>query len=81
MTAAHSHFQTAAFHDLVSLSGSLILAFAVTHDHLSPERAWTLSRIDETYQISLWGADDEATAFAETKRLAFHQAARFWAVC
>ncbi|MEI6097057.1 MAG: ATP12 family protein [Alphaproteobacteria bacterium] len=81
LTRAHSHFQTAAFHDLVSLSGSLILAFAITHDHLSPEQAWTLSRIDETYQNSLWGADDEAAALAETKRLAFHQAARFWAVC
>ena len=81
MTKAHSHFQTAAFHDLVSLSGSLILAFAVTHGRLSPEQAWTLSRIDESYQISLWGEDDEAAALAESKRQAFHQAARFWAVC
>ena len=77
LTAAHSHFQTAAFHDLVSLSGSLILAFAVTHDHLSPEQAWIISRIDEAYQISLWGEDEEAAALAETKRQAFHQAARF----
>ena len=80
-TAAHSNFQIAAFHDLVSLSGSLILAFAVTHDRLSPEQAWAISRIDETYQISLWGEDDEAAALAESKRLAFHQAAGFWAVC
>ncbi len=81
LTAAHTHFQTAAFHDLVSLSGSLILAFAVTHGRLSPDEAWAISRIDETYQISLWGEDDEAAALAESKRLAFHQAARFWAVC
>ena len=81
LTAAHTHFQIAAFHDLVSLSGSLILAFAVTRNRLSPEQAWAISRIDETYQISLWGMDDEAATFAETKRQAFHQAARFWAVC
>ncbi|MBC7739160.1 MAG: ATPase, partial [Candidatus Saccharibacteria bacterium] len=72
---------TAAFHDLVSLSGSLILAFAVTHGRLSPEDAWTLSRIDESYQISLWGEDEDAAVLAESKRQAFHQAARFWAVC
>lgn len=81
LTAVHGNFQIAAFHDLVSLSGSLILAFAVTRDRLSPDQAWAISRIDETYQISLWGEDDEAAALAESKRLAFHQAARFWAVC
>jgi chaperone required for assembly of F1-ATPase len=81
MTAALTPFQIAAFHDLVMLSGSLVLAFAVTEGRLTPEQAWTLSRIDETYQASLWGEDDEAVALAETKRLAFHQAAAFWAVC
>ena len=81
LTGTLTPFQLAAFHDLVSLSGSLILALAVTHDRLTPEEAWTLSRIDETWQAELWGTDDEAVSLAEIKRLAFHQAARFWAVC
>ena len=81
MTAALTPFQIAAFHDLVSLSGSLVLAFAVTCEKLTPEQAWDLSRIDETYQSQLWGVDEDAAALAETKRQAFHQAARFWAVC
>jgi chaperone required for assembly of F1-ATPase len=78
---ALSPFQMAAFHDLVSLSGSLVLALAVTHGRLTPAEAWTLSRIDETYQSELWGEDEEAVALAETKRQAFHQAARFWTLC
>lgn len=81
LTAALTPFQIAAFHDLVSLSGSLVLAFAVTHQRLTPQDAWNISRIDETYQSSLWGVDEDAAALAETKRQAFHQAARFWAVC
>ncbi len=81
MTAALTPFQIAAFHDLVMLSGSLVLAFAVTRGRLTPEQAWEISRIDETYQASLWGEDEEAAALAETKRLAFHQAAAFWAIC
>ena len=81
MTAALTPFQIAAFHDLVSLSGSLVLAFAVTHEKLTPQDAWDISRIDETYQSSLWGVDEDAAALAETKRQAFHHAARFWAVC
>jgi chaperone required for assembly of F1-ATPase len=81
LTAAMTPFQIAAFHDLVALSGSLVLAFAVTQQKLSAAQAWTLSRIDEDYQIQQWGRDEDAAALAETRRLAFHQAAAFWAIC
>lgn len=76
-------FGLTAMHDLVSLTGSLVLGLAVVHDTLPPERAWELSRIDEEWQFSQWGRDDEADAAAAQKRLAFldahsfMQAARF----
>ena len=78
LTAAQTAFQLAAFHDLVALSGSLVLSFATIQGRLTPADAWTISRIDETYQISLWGTDDEAASLTETRRLAFHHAATFW---
>ena len=81
LTAALTPFQIAAFHDLVAISGSLILAFAVTHDRLSPDEAWALSRIDEVWQAELWGVDEDAAALAESKRRDFHQAASFWTLC
>ena len=81
LTAALTPFQIAAFHDLVALSGSLILAFAVSHGRLSPDQAWLLSRIDVVWQAELWGIDDDAAALAAAKRLDFHQAAAFWALC
>jgi chaperone required for assembly of F1-ATPase len=81
LVSALTPFELAAFHDLVMLSGSLVLAFAVTSGRLSPAEAWKFSRIDEDYQISLWGEDDEATTLAEGKRAAFHHAAAFWAMC
>lgn len=81
LTAAMTPFQIAAFHDLVALSGSLVLAFAVVRGRLSPDEAWAASRIDETYQAELWGDDDDASALAESKRLDFHQAATFWTLC
>jgi chaperone required for assembly of F1-ATPase len=74
-------FQLAAFHDLVALSGSLILGLAVQHKRLTAEEAWTLSRIDEDWQISLWGEDDEAADFARQKRAAFLHADRFYGLC
>lgn len=75
------HFRLAAFHDLVALSGSLILAFAVARGRLAADEAWTRSRIDEDWQISLWGEDEEAAAVALRKAQAFVEAARFYALC
>ena len=64
-------FELASFHDLVSISGSLILGFAVTRRHLAPEVAWDKARIDEIWQEEQWGADDEATAVSNLKKAAF----------
>ncbi|SEQ18379.1 ATP12 family chaperone protein [Thalassovita taeanensis] len=74
-------FRLTAFHDLVSLSGSLVLGFAAVHDLLPPQQIWALSRIDELWQEEQWGADDEATALAETKQMAFLHAKSFHDLC
>ncbi len=75
-----SAFHLAAFHDLVALSGSLVLALAVIDGHLDPADAWSLSRLDEAWQIEQWGADEEAAEAAEIKSAAFFGAAAFWSM-
>lgn len=74
-------FRLAAFHDLVAISGSLILALAVSHKRLDATEAWALARIDEDWQISLWGEDEEAAEHAALKREAFLAADRFYGLC
>lgn len=71
-------FRLAAFHDLVALSGSLVLALATTEGWLTPEEAWSLSRLDEDYQAEEWGEDEEAAEAAAARRTGFLDAARFW---
>ncbi len=71
-------FQLAAFHDLVSLSGSLILGFATAKNWRSTEEIWSISQIDENWQIEQWGHDDEASAATEVKKAAFLHAKRFF---
>lgn len=80
-TASLSPFRLAAFHDIVAISGSLVLGFAVIHGRLTPDEAWMLSRIDENWQAELWGQDDEAMALAATRRAALLDAARFQDLC
>lgn len=79
-THALTPFELAAFHDLVALSGSLILGFAVIEGRLTAEEAWALSRVDELFQIEQWGADEEAAEADEVKRQSFLQAALFYRV-
>jgi len=74
-------FPLAALHDLVSLSGSLVLALAVARRRLTAPEAWSLSRIDEDWQAALWGDDEDAAETAAFRRAAFLQADRFYALC
>ncbi len=74
---AMSAFELTAMHDLVSLSGSLVMALAASETHLPPQELWRRSRIDEDWQIEQWGRDEEAANEAEMKGAAFLHAARF----
>lgn len=73
-------FHLAAFHDLVGLSGSLLLGFAAAGDWREIDEIWDLSRVDEDWQASQWGVDADAAAEAEKKRGEFLQAKRFFAL-
>ncbi|WP_108482910.1 ATP12 family chaperone protein [Oceaniglobus ichthyenteri] len=72
-----SDFTLVGFHDLVSLSGSFVLALAVIKGRLTPDQAWALSRLDEEWQAQLWGHDEDATAKAALKKADFVHAHRF----
>lgn len=76
--AALSAFELAALHDLVSITGSLVLGLAVARGRISGQEAWDIARIDETWQIEQWGADEEAAEEAALKRAALLDAERFW---
>ena len=75
--APMSHFALTGFHDLVTASGSYVLAVAVAENELDSGAGWALSRIDEEWQIEQWGADDEATMQATLKKDVFFHAAEF----
>ncbi|MBE0453720.1 ATP12 family chaperone protein [Roseovarius autotrophicus] len=66
-----------AFHDLVNLSGSLIIGFAALRRQADADTLWQISRIDETWQEEQWGKDDEVSEAAERKQSDFLNAMRF----
>ena len=76
--AALSPFGLVAVHDLTAISGSLVLALAVTSGRLTAHQAFDLSRIDEIWQAEEWGQDAEAAQVQALKRQAMDEAGRFW---
>ncbi len=77
-THALDAFELAAFHDLVSMSGSLVLGFAAAFGAKPAGSIWDISRLDEIWQEEQWGEDEDATALAQIKRIAFLHAKRMF---
>jgi len=71
---AHDAFALTALHELVTVSGSLVLGLAVSRGALAAADAWPLSRVDETWQAEQWGVDAEAEAAADARRRDFLRA-------
>ena len=71
-------FALTGFHDLVTLSGSLVIALATIDGFDEPGALWQRAQIDETWQQELWGADDEAAAAIEQKRRDYLDGFRFY---
>lgn len=80
-THALDAFELAAFHDLVSLSGSLILGFAAALDAKPIHEIWDTSRLDEIWQIEQWGKDDEAEELTAIKFASFLHAHSMFTLC
>ncbi|MGF1551687.1 MAG: ATP12 family chaperone protein [Paracoccaceae bacterium] len=78
--AALGPWRLTALHELVTLSGSLVIGLAVIEGRLEPGDAWAASRIDERWNERQWGWDAEAAALAERREAAFRASARLVAL-
>jgi chaperone required for assembly of F1-ATPase len=72
----YAPLELTALHDLVAISGSLVLGLAVAEGAMDAEEAWRSSRVDEDWQVEQWGEDAEAAEAAANKRADFLEAAR-----
>jgi chaperone required for assembly of F1-ATPase len=55
-----SPFAVAALHVMTTLTGSVLIPLALASGQLSPDEAWDAAHVDERFQESLWGEDEEA---------------------
>ncbi|MCP5038012.1 MAG: ATPase [Rhodobacteraceae bacterium] len=79
--SALTPFELAAFHDLVAISGSLIVGFAASKRLLGLEELWACACLDEIWQEEQWGRDEDAVTLRERKKQDFFDASQFFAAC
>ena len=77
---ARDPYDLAPLHDLVALSGSLVIGLAVQAELRPFDELWALSRIDESWQAENWGHDEDAAEIAALRAAAFADAAKFHAL-
>ena len=77
LTRALDTFTLTAFHELVTLAGSWVIAYAALHEVDSAESLWKAAALDELWQAEVWGEDEEAAEVRASKQAAFETGLRF----
>lgn len=58
---SYDSFELTGFYDLVTISGSILVALSLYHEKLLPNQALDISFLDEDWQREKWGYDKEST--------------------
>jgi chaperone required for assembly of F1-ATPase len=74
---AYEPFHLAALSPLIRLGGSLVGALALAEGAFDEQAVWDATRLDEDWQESQWGKDEEAIAARDARRREFAAAMRF----
>ena len=70
-------FALTAVHNAMTLTGSALLALMLHARAINAEAAWNTAHVDEDFQISGWGEDDEARARRAFRNLEFRATEQF----
>lgn len=78
---AQSDLHLAAVHDVVSLTGSLVVTLAVLARQITAQDAFEISELDETHVIEQWGEDAEQVRRRSNNKTSLMAAAKFLELC
>ena len=66
--AIKSFYELTPLYSITTLTGSALLALAHAQGYLSADELWAAANVDEDWQISKWGEDDEAVKRRKARR-------------
>ncbi|SOC85555.1 Chaperone required for the assembly of the F1-ATPase [Ensifer adhaerens] len=71
-------FRLACLHTVTTLTGSAILALAFAEQFADADEVWRLAHVDEDWQISQWGDDEEAIRRRAARKIDLDAACRLF---
>jgi chaperone required for assembly of F1-ATPase len=69
-------WSVAAVHVVTTLTGSALLALALTHGARDPDQVWDAAHVDEDWNRDQWGVDEEVAARRAAREVDFRAAVR-----
>lgn len=78
---ARDAFELAALNQVVTITGSLVLALALAERALDADAVWAAANLDEDWQIEQWGEDRFATQARAVRQADYDAAVRFLGLC
>ena len=75
-----TEFQLTGLHNGMTLTGSAVMALALTEVPARAEELWTAAHLDEDWQIELWGKDEEEAERRALREAEFLKTAEFIAL-
>jgi chaperone required for assembly of F1-ATPase len=66
----------AALHVITTLTGSALLALALSRGVVDPDQAWAAAHVDEDWNMEKWGVDEEVAAKRAARLVDFRAAVR-----
>lgn len=74
---ALDEFEIAVLSSVTAAAGSIVIALAMEKGRISGDEAFSASQLDETFQVELWGEDEEAAVRRTNLRAEILAAERF----
>jgi chaperone required for assembly of F1-ATPase len=69
-------WSVAAVHVVTTLTGSALLALALTHGARDPDQVWAAAHVDEDWNRDQWGVDEEVAVRRAAREVDFRAAVR-----
>lgn len=79
--AAQDAFALAALNQVVTITGSLVLALALAEGAMDADAVWQAANLDEDWQTEQWGEDMFATQARAVRQADYDAAVRFLGLC
>ena len=74
LNSCNDPFELTCLHTITTLTGSALIALALTEGKMDADTAWSAAHVDEDWNISQWGEDFEAAERRKQRHIDFSAA-------